>query len=60
MPGAVPRTASQALSKVVAPYVLQLANGGLADDPVLQQAIAVSAGQVVDPVLQEELDRSST
>ncbi len=55
MPGAVPRTASQSLSSVVAPYVQRLAAGGLDAEAALQQAVAVSAGQVVDPVLQEEL-----
>ena len=56
MPGAVPRTASQSLSSAVTPYVERLASGGLADDVVLQAAIAVQAGKVVDPVLREEID----
>jgi len=55
MPGAVPRTASQSLSSAVAPYVLRLAAGKLSHDADLQAAVAVSGGQVVDPVLLEEL-----
>jgi alanine dehydrogenase len=56
MPGAVPRTASQSLSAAVTPYVKCLANGELTDDAVLQAAIAVRAGEIVDPVLREEVD----
>ena len=55
MPGAVPRTASQSLSAAVTPYVQRLAAGKLSDDAALQAAVAVSEGQVVDPVLVEEL-----
>ena len=55
MPGAVPRTASQSLSSAVAPYVRELAEGSLASDTHLQKAVAVSEGQVVDPVLIEEM-----
>ena len=55
MPGAVPRTASQSLSSAVAPYVQRLAAGKLSSDADLQAAVAVSGGQVVDPVLVEEL-----
>lgn len=54
MPGAVPRTASQSLSSAVVPYVKRLLNGGLSDDAVLQAAVAVNAGEIVDPVLREE------
>lgn len=57
MPGAVPRTASQSLSAAVTPYVKCLANGELVDDAVLQAAISVQAGEIVDPVLDEEIDR---
>lgn len=55
MPGAVPRTAAQSLSAAIAPYVYKLAGEGLAGDSALQKAVAVSGGQVVDPVLAEEL-----
>lgn len=56
MPGAVPRTATQSLSTAVASYVLRLANGELNGNSVLQNAIAIRDGVVVDPVLREELD----
>jgi hypothetical protein len=35
MPGAVPRTASQALSTVLTPYVLKLATDGGLNDPAI-------------------------
>jgi alanine dehydrogenase len=54
MPGAVPRTASQALSAAVLPYVIDLIEKGV-DDSSLRPAIAVQNGDVVDPVLREEL-----
>jgi alanine dehydrogenase len=56
MPGAVPRTASQSLSAAIAPYVKRLASGDLANDAVLQAAIAVQGGQIVDQVLRDEVD----
>ena len=54
MPGAVPRTASQALSSAVLPYVAEILERGVAQSR-LEVAIAVQNGQVVDPVLKEEL-----
>jgi alanine dehydrogenase len=54
MPGAVPRTASQALSAAVLPYVIELIEKGL-DNSSLKAATAVHDGNVVDPVLREEL-----
>ena len=54
MPGTVPRTASQALSSVVLPYVIELLEKGLAGSG-LKAATAVQNGEVVDPVLKEEL-----
>ncbi|MGD2052467.1 MAG: alanine dehydrogenase [Gammaproteobacteria bacterium] len=54
MPGAVPRTASQALSAAVLPYVIELLEKGV-DDSSLKAAMAVRDGDVVDPVLKEEL-----
>jgi alanine dehydrogenase len=53
MPGAVPRTASQALSSAVLPYVVELLDKGI-DGSRLETAIAVQNGNVVDPVLKEE------
>ncbi len=51
MPGAVPRTASLALSAVLTPYVLRLAAADWRDDPVLAQAVNVSEGAVIHPAL---------
>lgn len=51
MPGAVPRTASAALSAVLLPYVLRLAQDNWQDDQVLTQGINVSGGKVVYPAL---------
>lgn len=53
MPGAVPRTASQALSSAVLPYVIELIEKGVGGSR-LQEAIAVQNGEVVDPVLKQE------
>ncbi len=54
MPGAVPRTASQALSSAVLPYVTDLLEKGV-DGSGLEPAVAVQDGAVVDPVLKQEL-----
>jgi alanine dehydrogenase len=51
MPGAVPRTSSQALSAAIAPYAMRLAAGGWRDVPSLQKGINVDAGKVVHPAL---------
>lgn len=52
MPGAVPRTASLALSSVLTPYVLRLATPNWRDDRVLSAAINVSDGAVIHPALK--------
>ncbi|HEU4529534.1 MAG TPA: alanine dehydrogenase [Steroidobacteraceae bacterium] len=51
MPGAVPRTSSQALSAAIAPYAARLAEGDWQDDPELRRGINVQAGRVVHPAL---------
>jgi alanine dehydrogenase len=51
MPGAVPRTASQALSAAIAPYASRLAAGGWEDYAPLQAGINVAGGKVVHPAL---------
>ena len=53
MPGAVPRTSSQALSGAILPYALKLAAGELAIEPALQKGINVRAGDIIHPALQE-------
>lgn len=51
MPGAVPRTASQALSGAVLPYALQLADGGLSASEPLRAGINVRDGKIIHPAL---------
>ncbi len=56
MPGAVPRSASQALSMAVLPYLLDLARQGtelLQDYPALSRGINIRAGECVHPALQD-------
>jgi alanine dehydrogenase len=53
MPGAVPRSASQALSAVLTPYVLMLAGPDWRQHPGLVQGINVEAGKVRHPSLQQ-------
>ncbi|MFP5350420.1 MAG: alanine dehydrogenase [Gammaproteobacteria bacterium] len=58
MPGAVPRTASQALSTVLLPYVRRLAargGRGVVDDPVLVGGVNVADGRIVHPRVAEAL-----
>jgi alanine dehydrogenase len=51
MPGAVPHTSTYALTNVTLPYVLEIANGGIAAavtrDPALRSGVNVAAGHVV-------------
>jgi alanine dehydrogenase len=52
MPGAVPRTATQALSHAILPYVQRIASlPRLGDDPVVAGGINVQAGEIVHPAL---------
>lgn len=51
MPGAVPRTSSQALSAAIAPYAGRLADGDWQDDADLRKGINVQGGKVVHPAL---------
>ncbi len=51
MPGAVPRTSSQALSAAIAPYVARLADGNWRDHQGLVRGINVEAGKVIHPAL---------
>ena len=52
MPGAVPRSASQALSAALIPYLLPLAAGELEGNPALRAGINVKAGALMHPALQ--------
>ena len=51
MPGAVPRTATQALTAAMLPYLLTLLTPAWRDDPRLADAINVEQGRVVHPAL---------
>ena len=53
MPGAVPRSASMALSASLMPYVLRLATPNWKDDPELVAGINVENGNIIYPTLQE-------
>jgi alanine dehydrogenase len=53
MPGAVPRTASQALSAALIPYVSQLARPDWEQHPELLRGINVRHGEVVHSALKE-------
>lgn len=55
MPGAVPRTASQALSTALTPYVLRLAEPDGLSDPALAKGVNVANGQFVHPAVRESL-----
>ena len=51
MPGAVPRTATQALTAAMLPYLLTLLTPAWREDPRLADAINVERGRVVHPAL---------
>lgn len=53
MPGAVPRTASQALSAAISPYVSRLTHPEWRDYEPLRKGINVENGQIVHPALQK-------
>ena len=53
MPGAVPRSASQALSAALIPYALKLAAGGWESDPALAAGVNVRDGAIIYPALKE-------
>ncbi len=52
MPGAVPRSASQALSAALIPYALRLAAGGWEADAPLCKGVNVRGGELVYPALK--------
>ena len=55
MPGAVPRSASQALSAALLPYVHRIAGAGWKSNPPLARGINIEAGEIVHPALKESL-----
>lgn len=56
MPGAVPRSATQALSSALLPFVLQLAAPDWRQHAPLHRGINVQGGEVVHPALRATLD----
>ncbi len=57
MPGAVPRTASQALSTVLTPYTRRLAIEGGLHDPAIASGINVAGGKIVHPAVAVALEK---
>lgn len=59
MPGAVPRTSTQALNNVTFPYVLKLADFGpveaIRSDPGLQDGLTVRRGHITEPAVADAL-----
>ncbi|TCK18293.1 L-alanine dehydrogenase [Thiogranum longum] len=55
LPGAVPRTASQALSAALSPFLLPLANGALDENGALRRGINVRDGEICHPALLSSL-----
>ena len=59
MPGAVPRTSTQALNNVTLPYVLKLADLGpveaIRSDPGLQNGMSVRRGHITEPAVADAL-----
>jgi len=56
LPGAVPKTASQALSAALSPYLLPLASGAFEDQAALRRGINVRAGELCHPALLSSLE----
>lgn len=54
MPGAVPRSASQALSAALIPYLKRLCAEDWRDDPRLRGAVNLDRGELVFPALREQ------
>ncbi|MFO7593928.1 MAG: alanine dehydrogenase [Pseudomonadota bacterium] len=52
MPGAVPRSASQALSAALTPYAVKLAAGHWEGEPALAAGVNVRAGEIIHPALK--------
>lgn len=55
MPGAVPRTASQALSAAITPYILRLTQVNWAENKELARGVNVKNGKIVHHALQNLL-----
>ena len=59
MPGAVPRTSTQALNNATLPYVLKLAGKGLVEamrsDPGLMAGLSVHDGRITEPAVAQAM-----
>jgi alanine dehydrogenase len=55
MPGAVPRSASQALSAALIPWLHRLVEPDWQQDPGLQAGINLAGGELLHPALKEDL-----
>jgi len=55
MPGAVPRSSSQALSAALIPYAVKLANGELDRHASLRAGINVRDGELIHPALKQSM-----
>jgi alanine dehydrogenase len=63
MPGAVPRTSTEALTSATLPYVLHLANEGhsaLRQDPALAQGVNIMRGKIICQPLAQAVGRPFT
>ena len=58
MPGAVPRTASQALSSVILPYVQQLSEGNWQQSTGLLNGVNVRHGKIDNPLIEQAFKQS--
>ena len=57
MPGAVPRTASQALSASLTPFILRLAANDGMSDPAIKSGVNITGGSIVHPAVRDALKR---
>ncbi len=64
MPGAVPRTATFALTSATLPYVLKIANLGLKgaarEDPAIARAVNIAGGRITNKGVAEAMGREYT
>ncbi len=56
MPGAVPRSATQALSSILLPYVQAICEPDWRSIPELLKGINIEAGDIIHPALKESLE----
>jgi alanine dehydrogenase len=62
MPGAVPHTSTYALTNATLPYVVEVANGGVAavrHDPALRGGLSCLAGEIVNEAVADALNATA-